>query len=270
MPLFELSYFNNICGILQLMPFSRRSNKLSRNVTPPAPGKPAASEESQYPMPRGLVGMLGFLGGMLLTRLFIDLRADGLENIPEKVPYVIAANHETYVDGMWIGAYLRKGHFKHMACIAAKDLEESHGPFGRLIVRVGRGVPIDRFGNPIRGLIIAKKKVDEGNIMLIHPEGTRSIDGRLAEMKNGAAYIAIKSHVPLLPVFVDGGYEVFNRHMKRPQPFDSRGRRKKVILHFGKPFYPSEYTDAKVMTEALTAWMEEQFRNKRIPRDFDQ
>ena len=59
-------------------------------------------------------------------------------------------------------------------------------------------VPIDRFGNPIRGLIIAKRKVDEGNIMLVHPEGTRSMDGHLGEMKNGAAYIAIKSRVPIL------------------------------------------------------------------------
>lgn len=241
------------------------SEETKKTVAPPA----AVSAEAQYPVPRGLVGNLGFFAGMLLTRLFIRLSAVGLENIPEKTPYVIAANHETYVDGMWIGAYLRHDHFKHLACIAAKDLEESHGPFGRLIVRVGRGIPIDRFGNPIRGLIIAKKKVDEGNIMLIHPEGTRSSDGRLAEMKNGAAYIAIKSHVPMLPVFVDGGYEVFNRHLKNPQPFDKQGRRKKVVLHFGKPLNPADYPDAQVMTQALTDWMEEQFRNKTVPRTFE-
>ncbi len=224
---------------------------------------------AEYPLPRGFPGWFGFYGGMLLSRLFLRLKAVGTENIPEKTPYVIAANHETYVDGMWIGAYLRQGHFQHLACIAAKDLEESHGPFGRLIVRVGRGVPVDRFGNPVRGLIIAKKKVDEGNIMLVHPEGTRSMDGRLGEMKSGAAYIAIKSHVPLVPVFIDGGYEVFNRHMKRPHPLDSRCRPKKVVIHFGKPLMPGDYKDAQSMTDALTAWMEEQYRQKQVPRKLD-
>ena len=181
----ESSYFTNICGILQLMPFFGGPALPMSESQPPVSSK--ADPMAEYPLPRGFVGWFGFTAGMLLSHLFLRLKAVGRENIPEKTPYVIAANHETYVDGMWLGAYLRPGHFKHFSCIAAKDLEESHGPFGRLIVRVGRGVPIDRFGNPVRGLIIAKKKVDEGNIMLVHPEGTRSTDGRLGEMKNGAA-----------------------------------------------------------------------------------
>lgn len=242
---------------------------MSMNETPP-PVVSKADSMAEYPLPRGFVGWFGFLAGMLLSHLFLRLKAVGRENIPETTPYVIAANHETYVDGMWLGAYLRQGHFQHFSCIAAKDLEESHGPFGRLIVRVGRGVPIDRFGNPVRGLIIAKKKVDEGNIMLVHPEGTRSTDGRLGEMKNGAAYIAMKSHVPLLPVFIDGGYEVFNRHMKRPHPLDNRGRRKKVVIHFGKPLMPKEFKDAQAMTDALTLWMEDQYRHKLVPRKLDE
>lgn len=241
------------------------------DVKKPSDTKPAAADrgkddDSKYPMRRGITGNLGNWGGMLLTRLLIRLRAVGLENIPKNTPYVIAANHETYVDGMWIGAYLPRRHFRKMACIAGSDLESSHGPLGRLIVRVGRAVPIDRFGNPIRGLIIAKRKVDEGNIMLVHPEGTRTLDGRLGEMKNGAAYIAMKSGVPMLPVFVDGGFEVFSRHMKWPRPFDENGRRRSVYLHFGRPFLPERFKDAQAMTDALTEWMQEQARNRLVPR----
>lgn len=230
--------------------------------------KPGRDDDSKYPIKRGLVGNLGNWGGMFFTRLLIRLRAVGVENIPKRIPYVIAANHETYVDGMWIGAFLPRVHFRHMACIAGSDLESSHGWLGRLIVRVGRAVPIDRFGNPIRGLIMAKRKIDEGNIMLVHPEGTRTLDGRLGEMKNGAAYMAMKSHVPILPVFIDGGYEVFSRHMKWPRPFDEKGRRRTVILNFGRPLEPDNYKDAQEMTDALMAWMNEQFRNKKIPRTF--
>ena len=233
----------------------------------PGPKPVVSNAADKYPIKRGLVGNLAFLGGMAVTRICIRLRAEGLENIPKKIPYVIAANHETYVDGMWIGAYLPRKHFKKMSCIAAKDLEDQHGLMGRLIVKVGRAIAVDRFGNPVRGLIIAKKKVDEGNIMLVHPEGTRSIDGRLAEMKDGAAYIAMKSKVPLLPVFLDGGYEIFNRHMKRPQGWDPVNRRRReVILTFGKPFYPADFKSAHEMTAALTDWMQARFREKKVPR----
>lgn len=222
---------------------------------------------SRYPLKRGLVGNLAYLFGMTYTRLGIYLKAEGLENIPHETPYIIAANHETYVDGMWIGSFLPRGHFRQMSCIAAKDLEYKHGLLGKLIVRVGRAISIDRFGNPVRGLLIACKKVAEGNILLVHPEGTRTKNGRLGEFKDGAAYIAIKSHVPLLPVFIDGGYEVFSRHMKFPQPFDAKcGRKREVILTFGQPLHPEDYQNSKEMTNALTEWMHERFNHKKVPR----
>ncbi|MEA4890903.1 MAG: lysophospholipid acyltransferase family protein [Clostridiaceae bacterium] len=245
------------------------------NNTSPLPAEkkasrsPADHQYDKYPLRRGLIGNLAYTFGVAYTRLGIKLSAKGLENIPRSIPYVIAANHETYVDGMWIGSYLPRRHFRKFCCIAAKDLEDSHGLLGKLIVRVGRAIAVDRFGNPVRGLIIARRKVDEGNILLVHPEGTRSVDGHLGSFKDGAAYISIKSKVPLLPVFIDGGYEVFSRHMKKPQTRDpATGRKREIILTFGKPLNPADYASARDMTAALTAWMEERFQEKIIPRTF--
>jgi 1-acyl-sn-glycerol-3-phosphate acyltransferase len=221
----------------------------------------------KYPIRRGLSGLLLYYFGMTVTRLSIRLHAEGLENIPGVLPYVIAANHETYVDGMWIGSYLPKRHFRSLSCIAAKELEDRHGLIGRMIVKVGRAISIDRFGNPARGLILARKAVDEGNIMLVHPEGTRTRDGHLGEMKDGAAFIAMKSKVPLLPVFLDGGFEVFNRYMKTPQSWNPVTRQKReVILTFGKPLQPTDFESAKEMTLALEAWMHRRFKEKKVPR----
>ncbi|MDD2533952.1 MAG: lysophospholipid acyltransferase family protein [Eubacteriales bacterium] len=220
----------------------------------------ANPDEGRYPLERGIIGAIAYNLGMAFTRMTLKLRARGLENIPKSIPYVIAANHQTYVDGMWIGAYLPRLHFKHLASLTAKDLEDQHGFLGKVIVKVGRGIAVDRFGNPIRGLIIAKKKVEEGNILLVHPEGTRSPDGELGEMKDGAAYIAQKGKVPLLPVFIEGGYEVFSRHMKWPKPIDKSGKRKRVTIVFGKPLDPHDFANAKEMTNALIAWMDDQAR----------
>jgi 1-acyl-sn-glycerol-3-phosphate acyltransferase len=240
------------------------------STTSQAIARPSAvNRVAKYPKRRGVSGFLIYYLGMGITRLSIRMQAHGLENIPKQTPYVIAANHETYVDGLWIASYLPKPHFKAMSCLAAKDLYDRHGLLGRLILKVGRGIPVDRFGNPVRGLIIARKAVEDGNIMLVHPEGTRTRDGRLGEMKEGAAYIAMKCKVPLLPVFLDGGYEIFNRHMKVPQGWNPVTRKsREVILTFGKPFQPADFNSARDMTHALENWMHARFQEKKIPRTY--
>ncbi len=213
---------------------------------------------SRYPVARGIQGEIGNFMGMLISRLFLHLHAYGTENIPVDAPYILSPNHVTYVDGMWVASYLTRKHFNLMCCMAAKELEESHGWIGRLIMRVGRGIAADRFGNPVRALILAKKQLEEGQILLLHPEGTRSPDGCLGELKDGACYLSKKADCPLLPVYITGGYEVFNRHMKMPKPFDWKHfRRKRVALYFGKPLLPANYAKAADMTAALTQWMQE-------------
>ena len=128
-----------------------------------------------------------------------------------------------------------------------------------VMMHVGRGIAVDRFGNPVRGLIKAKKEVENGNIILVHPEGTRTSDGHLGEFKDGAAYIAVKADAPLLPVYIEGGYQVWSRHMKRPQTWDKKNhRRKRITIHFGKPMLPSEFDrDAHKMTDAIHTWMKD-------------
>ena len=216
------------------------------------------------PIPRGLLGNMINNGAVFLSRILLKFDVIGKENIPASNPYVLAANHETYIDGMWIGAFLPRGHFRHFCSLAASDLEYKHGLLGRVILRVGRGIRVDRYGSPIRGLIVAKKEVEKGGILLVHPEGTRTPDGNLGEFKDGASYVAFKARVPLIPVFLDGGYEVFNRHMKNPHPFHPHSlRRKTMRLIYGEPLLAENFKDAHEMTDALVAWMHRQHDQKK-------
>ena len=221
------------------------------------------TSHDKYPVKRGFIGYFFFYVGTLATRITLRFSATGKENIPAKIPYVIAANHATYVDGLWIAHYLSRKHFRVMCCLAASDLETDHGRLGRLIMRVGRGIAVDRYGNPVRGLIKAKKEIENGHIMLVHPEGTRTHDGKVAELKDGAAYMAVKANVPLLPVYIEGGFKAYSRHMKKPQTWDHTAhRRKKIVVHFGKPMLPEDYgKDAHQMTAALTEWMLQMEKN---------
>ena len=214
---------------------------------------------NKYPTPRGFTGFFWYHVSMAITRILVKLRGAGKENIPETNPYVICSNHQTYADGMWIMSELPRKHRKHFCALAASDLETNYGRLGRVMMHVGRGIAVDRFGNPVRGLIKAKKEVEKGNIILVHPEGTRTSDGRIAEFKDGAAYISVKSNSPLLPVYIEGGYQAWSRHMKRPQTWDKKNHRKKrITIHFGKPLMPQDYDrDAHKMTDAVYAWMKE-------------
>jgi len=219
--------------------------------------KKPEQEDDKYPVKRGFIGYFFNFLGMLATRICIRFRSSGKENIPKDAPYVIASNHQTYVDGMWLAYFLPRKHFKVMCCLAGSDLETSHGWLGRVIMHVGRGIAVDRYGNPVRGLIKAKKEIEKGHIMLVHPEGTRTSDGKVAELKDGAAYMAVKAGVPVLPIYIEGGYQVFSRHTKFPKPWDRKNRRrKKVTVHYGEPLYPENYDkNAHTLTDALTSWM---------------
>lgn len=217
----------------------------------------------KYPVKRGFTGNFFFWVGVAGSYLLVRFGATGKKNIPREMPYVICANHQTYVDGMWVARFLPHKHFKEMCCLAGSDLETDYGLLGRLIMRVGRGIAVDRYGSPVRGLIKAKKEIEKGHIMLVHPEGTRTHDGKVAELKDGASYMAVKAGVPILPVYIEGGYEVFSRHMKRPQTWDHKAhRRKKVTIHYGKPLYPADYDkDPHKMTEAVQEWMLQMEKN---------
>ena len=215
---------------------------------------------------RGLLGRFYLACGMLVSRLHAKIIGRGMENIPETGPCVIAANHETYVDGMWIMELLNREQFKRTRALAAQDLAWEHGFFGRVILRGGNCIPIDRKGNPARGLIQATRAVRSGDILIIHPEGTRTRDGYLCEMQKGATFVAFKAKAPLIPCFIDGGFEVFGAHHKVPH-FNGLFRpRHRVIVTFGEPMYPENYADANEMHDAMSAWMDEMFAKKEIPR----
>ncbi len=222
-------------------------------------------ESKVRPVERGLAGRFWNALGMLLTRTFIRLEGRGIENLPKEAPYILAANHETYVDGMWIASFLPKAHWERFCSLAAADLLTHYGPFGRIIMKVGRGVPLDRHGSPLHGLQLAREQLLNKQILLIHPEGTRSRDGRLGKIHDGAAFIARRANVPIVPVFIDGGYEVYSRHHLLPNPWLKPFRRRRVIIRFGEPIQPQGA--AKEISQQLRQWLEDAYAHKEIPRE---
>ncbi len=193
---------------------------------------------------------------MFLTRMLVRLTYKGQENLPADGNYIIAANHQSFFDGLWLMGGVPREHFASFSCMAGADLEDDYGLLGKIMLRVGRSILVDRNGNPIRGLIAAKRMLETGNIVMIHPEGTRTHDGKIGEMMNGAAYLALKTGVPIIPTYINGAYEIYSRYMPLPHPIHLRRmQRKPLTIEFGEPIYAGDFSTKDEVMAAVSSWL---------------
>ena len=96
----------------------------------------------------------------------------------------------------------------------------------------------------------AKKCLENGHTMIIFPEGARSRDGSLLPFKSGAAKLAIDTNKKIIPVRIDGSFEIFSRWIKRPRLFDWKHFRKyKLRIKFGTVIDPEGMTVDELTTK---------------------
>lgn len=156
--------------------------------------------------------MLFYFGRFLFWSIFrfvFRLRVVGHENIPVTGPALICANHQSFIDPPLVGSSMRRPiHF-----MARHDLF-TVPVLGWLIARVN-AFPVKRTG---AGDPAAFKNIfrllENGEIVLLFPEGTRSRDGNLQKALPGAGMIAYNARVPLIPCYVHGSREVLPRGSK--------------------------------------------------------
>jgi 1-acyl-sn-glycerol-3-phosphate acyltransferase len=128
---------------------------------------------------------------------------EGLENIPEEGPAILASNHLSFSDSFFLPAVLDR----KVTFIAKAEYFTSPGLKGKLTAAFFKGVgqlPVDRSGARGAGEAAIKsgiKVLEAGELFGIYPEGTRSPDGRLYRGKpGGLARIALATGAPVIPV----------------------------------------------------------------------
>ncbi len=141
-------------------------------------------------------------------RLFIRVKCVGRENIPKNEAYMLCANHTSIADMFVIAVP-----FKNQICYMAKEeifkfsfLKWFFEALGCFAVKRGKGDTgaIDR----------ACSVINEGNVLGIFPEGTRSKTGELGKVRSGAALIAIKTKATILPVSIRYSTKTFKLFCK--------------------------------------------------------
>jgi long-chain acyl-CoA synthetase len=179
-----------------------------------------------------------FLLGRLIYLFALDrfdFKVRGLENLPQHGPYLICSNHQSYVDPLVLAGALPWQLFREAFAVGTSDI------FGkglmRQLARWLRTVVLDPDSNLVPAMRAAAFGLKQGRILILYPEGERTNDGKLRLFRKGAAILSIHAQAPIVPVAIEGFYEVWPRHKKVP----TFGRLKMTI---GTPIVPPSADEA--------------------------
>jgi 1-acyl-sn-glycerol-3-phosphate acyltransferase len=168
-------------------------------------------------------------------RLVFRTEVEGLENVPSEGPAILASNHLSYADWLFMPLTLDR----KVTFVAKAEYFNTPGLKGwvqRTFFAGAGQVPIDRSsGDAAAGALVAAKRVlAQGALFGIYPEGTRSHDGRLYRGRTGVARLAIETGVPVVPIAVLGTDVV-------APPGKKFGRWTRPRVRFGRPLDFSRY-----------------------------
>ncbi|MDF3288945.1 MULTISPECIES: lysophospholipid acyltransferase family protein [Streptomyces] len=177
-----------------------------------------------------LKALLGFL-----MRVLFRPRVEGVQNIPESGAVILAGNHLTFIDSLFLSLVVdRPVYF-----IGKDEYVTGRGVKGRLMAwffTTSGMIPVDRDGanGGVAALMTGKRVLEEGKVFGIYPEGTRSPDGRLYRGRTGVARLALMTGAPVVPCATIG--------TDRVQPGGAgMPRITQVTVRFGEPLDFSRY-----------------------------
>ncbi len=177
-------------------------------------------------------------------RLFAPYHVYGREHLSGKGPYIFAVNHSSHLDTPLLLAALPLSLRLRVRVAAAQDYFFTcwwKGLLVRLIFNAfafARQRPAALFS-----LLYAAQLLQEGQSLLIFPEGTRSRDQQLHAFKRGVGELALETAVPVVPVWLENTSEVFPKGAHFP-------RRHRVAVYFGAPqTFSSTQDSSQVATE---------------------
>jgi 1-acyl-sn-glycerol-3-phosphate acyltransferase len=173
------------------------------------------------------------------------IRVFGRDHVPTTGGALVVSNHQSHLDPILVGlACDRRLNF------VARDTLFGFAPF-RWLINSLDAIPLHREGIGLGGLKESLRRLKDGEMLLIFPEGTRTRDGEVGHLKPGFIALARRSKVPLLPVALDGAFDSFPRRSHFPLP---------AVIHvrYAAPLEPEEM--AKLDDEALMQEVDRRIR----------
>jgi long-chain acyl-CoA synthetase len=167
----------------------------------------------------------------IIFKVYGRLSVRGLQNLPVKGPFIIAPNHTSYADAPSVMAAVSWEIGSQTFYLGASDYFD--GPVTSRIAKLIQVIPVDMDARLYNALQLSAYVLRQGKVLCVFPEGTRARDGRLREFKKGVGIIAKELNVPIIPVSINGTYEMLAPGKAFPVPA-------KVTVVFGKPIFPED------------------------------
>jgi long-chain acyl-CoA synthetase len=202
--------------------------------------------------------LVGF--SWLLPRLLANLRVTGLDKLPRDGAFLICPNHQSYVDPFFVCGVLPPRTLVRAFFVGAVEYFET--PLMQWVARKVHCVPVDPDSNLVPAMKAGAFGLAHDKVLILFPEGERSIDGTVKRFKKGAPILSRHMGVPVVPVAINGAHDVW----PRGRSFNWRGllpwSRSRVRVQFGDPIrFADGETDGEA-AQRLRALVDEMWQRQ--------
>lgn len=139
-----------------------------------------------------------FLLMKLIDLIYFRTKFEGIEHIPSQKSFILACNHISNLDPFVVGIC----QWRRFSFLAKEELFGTR--FSDFLFRGMGAFPIKRDTSDFRALREALRRLKSGTPLILFPEGTRGVGDRKKESQPGVGFLALKSAVPVVPVFIEG------------------------------------------------------------------
>lgn len=174
-----------------------------------------------------------------LCRVLFRVRIRGLDLVPTGGPFIVAPSHRSLLDIPFAAFVTRR-----RICFMAKNELYENRAIAWVIDAFG-GFPVERGAADRAALRAAQAVLERGELLALFPEGTRGHGTELGPLFHGAAFLAARCHVPVVPVGIAGTEEILPSGKVWPSF-------RRVTIVVGKPVIPP-VRDGRVRREEIGA-----------------
>ncbi len=191
-----------------------------------------------------------------IIRPFFRIRASGQLHIPQTGPYILSPNHQSYLDAFLMLGEVPFRTLRQTFAVGAAEYYQT--PFMKWVARIINVIPVDSDSNLESAMRAGATGLRMGQVLILFPEGERSIDGELKTFKKGAPILSAHLNAPIVPVAMDGLHDLWPRSRSLQWRRLLPGGSARVVIQFGAPLTVArgQYAEG---TAALRAAVERMF-----------
>jgi len=172
----------------------------------------------------------------LLTTLLFDLKVYGLRHVPAHGGVLIVSNHQGNLDPVVLGVRM----VRPLSYLAKSDLFEVNVLSDWLLRSLG-GIPVHLGSGDVGAVKETIRRLRDGHVLNLYPEGARSEDVEIGPMEKGVALVIRRAKVAVVPAVIVGSFEAWPKHRRYP-------RLGPVQVRYGPPMHLEELEPDQIVT----------------------